>query len=190
MELSAPVVDRTAREYRNLEPLYEREREHLETFPAAFADGEYGWKDAQWIVRWYFRRYLGAYPYDDRAAVEDAFDDNDFEAVRSAVAAALAAEDIEGRLRALTALSGIDVPVASAFLFFLDPEQYLVVGEREWGVLRSAGELVGPYPNPPSPAAYGRYLTTVRSLADEFDCTLWDLYRCLWRLGADGGSDS
>lgn len=189
VELSDSVVDRTVREYEAAEPLYEREREHLRTFPSAFADGEYGWKDAQWVVRWYFRRYLGAYPDDDRAAVEDAFDENDFEAVRGAVDAALAADDLEARLRALTELSGVDVAIASAFLFFFDSERFLVVGEREWGVLRAAGELVGPYPDPPSPAAYERYLTTARSLTEKFDCTLWDLYRCLWRLGGEQGGE-
>jgi len=185
MELSRSVVERKAREYERVEPLYEREREHLASFPAAFESGEYGWKDAEWVVRWYFRRYLGAYPHDDRTAIEAAFGENDHSAVERAIETALGADTLDAKLRALIALSGVDVAVASAFLLFVDPERYLVVGDREWGVLRTAGELDDPYPDPPAVADYGGYLTTVRSLAERFDCTLWELYRCLWRLGAE-----
>jgi hypothetical protein len=185
MELTRSVVEENASEYEAVQPLAAREQDHLETFPEAFESGDYGWKDAEWVVRWYFRRYLGAYPDDQRREIEDAFADNDFEDVRDAIAAARDADDVEAKVRRLTTLSGVDVAVASAFLLFLDPTAYVVVDDRAWDALRAAGELDEPYPESLSPAAYRRYLSTCRSLADRFDCSLLELYRALWRLGSE-----
>lgn len=182
MELTRSVVETRAEEYREHEPLYPVERTQVETLPAAFASGEFGWRDAEWVVRWYYRRFLGAYPDAERRAAEDRFGENDFETVRNALTGATATDDVIRRLDLLTDLRGVDVPVASAFLLFADPEAYAVVGEREWTVLRRAGELSDPYPDPPSVAEYEAYLGTCRSLADRFDCGQWTLYRAVWRL--------
>lgn len=181
MELSRSVVAERAEEYRQSEPLVSVEEQHLDILPSMFEDGEFGRRDVEWVVRWYFRRFLGAYPDADRRRREEQFLENDFERVRS-VLVDLASVEVDEALDRLTALDGVDVPVASAFLHFSDPDSYIVVGEREWSVLFEAGELSDPYPDPPSPAAYETYLETCRTLADEFDCDLHTLYRALWRL--------
>ena len=62
MELTGSLVEEKADEYRDVEPLYSVETEHVEMLRGTFASGEYGWRDAEWVVQWYFRRYLGAYP--------------------------------------------------------------------------------------------------------------------------------
>lgn len=183
MELTRSLVEEKAAEYERVEPLVERERDHLETFPEAFETGDYGWKDAEWVVRWYFRRYLGAYPDERRRETEDAYANNDFDDVRDTIAAVREADDAETALRELTTLSGVDVRVASAFLQFLDPTSYVVVDDRAWHALFEADELEEPYPGPPSPAEYLQYLSTCRTLADRFDCSLLELHRALWRLG-------
>jgi len=183
MELTRSAVEDAAAEYRRQEPLYAVEREQIELLPGAFEAGEYGWRDAEWVVRWYYRRHLGAYPDRRRREREARFDDNDFEAVRAAIGDAVAASDAAAGIERLTALSGVDVPVASAFLLYVDPGSYLVVGEREWGLLREAGELADPYPDPPTVGEYGTYLDACRALADRFECDLWTLYRAIWRLG-------
>ena len=180
--LTRDLVEAKAAEYEAEEPLYVVEAEQIEGLPRAFATGEYGWRDAEWVLRWHFRRYLGAFPDDERRAREDAFGRNDPEAVRDAIGGAASADDIVDRLRRLTALQGVDVPVASAFLQFLDPERFVVVGRPEWGVLREAGELDVGYPDPPSPEEYGTYLEACRSLADRFGCDLLTVHRALWRL--------
>ncbi|OLZ41590.1 hypothetical protein A6E15_11615 [Natrinema saccharevitans] len=182
MELSASLVASKAREYREREPLYAVEAEQLETLPAAFAAGEYGRRDAVWVVRWYYRRFLGDYPDDERRAAEDRFRNNDFDAVRDAIAEAVGAGDATEAVDALTRLEAVDVPVAAAFCMFLDPDEYVVVGPREWAVLREADELERPYPDPPSASGYERYLERCRALTDRFDCDCWTLYRALWRL--------
>lgn len=182
MEITRAVVEARAAEYADEEPLHAVEAEQVEGLPGAFASGSYGWRDAEWVVRWYYRRFLGGYPEERRRAAEAGFGENDYEAVRSAVTDALDASDDAGAVRRLTDLDGVDVPVASAFLMFADPGSYVVVGEREWAVLAAAGELAAPYPDPPSVAEYVAYLDACRSVADRVDCDLWTLYRALWRL--------
>lgn len=182
MELTRPIVTRKAEEYREEEPLYAVEREQIETLPGAFAAGEFGWRDAEWVVRWYYRRFLGEFPDSERREVEDGFRENDDETVRGAIEDAVAADDVAARLEPLTGLESVDVPVGSAFLLFIDPEAYIVVGEREWSVLRDAGELADPYPGAPSAADYETYLGTCRALGNDLDCDMWTLYRALWRL--------
>ena len=181
MELSRSVVTGEAESYRESEPLATVEDQHLDILPSMFEDGEFGRRDAEWVVRWHFRRFLGEFPHADRQAREERFRENDFERVRD-VLVDLSSLPMAEALDRLTALDGVDVPVASAFLQFADPDSYLVVGEREWSVLHEAGELPGPYPDPPSPDDYRTYLDTCRELAAAVDCDLVTLYRALWRL--------
>ncbi len=190
VELSRAVVEREADGYRTEAPLYAVEREQVETLPSAFESGSYGWRDAAWVVRWYYRRHLGAYPDDRRRAAEAAFGENDFEAIRAALDAAASSPDVAGKVERLTELAGVDVGVASAFLFFGDPDAFVVVGDREWSALRDAGALAGAMPDPVTVDAYERYLEVCRDLGERFGCSLWTLYRALWRLSAAGsGAD-
>ncbi|WP_241658416.1 hypothetical protein [Halorubrum sp. BOL3-1] len=75
MDLRESTVRDRAREYVASEPLYDVERQHAETVPKAFAGDEYGRRDIQWIVRWYFRRYLGEYPDPPSTGDYHRFDD-------------------------------------------------------------------------------------------------------------------
>lgn len=185
MDLTAETVGSAVERYPDVQPLSAVERDHLEMLPDAFADGDFGWRDAEWVVRWFYRRHLGAVPDTERRAAEDAYGENSLADVRAAVAAATEEEGVAERIGHLTALAGVDVPVAAAFLGFLDPARYLPVGRREWGALREAGELTAAYPDPPAVADYERYLATARAVADRCDCDPWDLYRALWVLSAE-----
>lgn len=185
VDLSRELLESKAAEYEAEEALYAVEDEQLDGLPGAFASGNYGRRDAEWVVRWHFRRYLGEYPDRERRAGEEAFGGNDFELVRDAIAVAVEASDTAEAVTALTELAGVDVPVATAFLQFIDPERYVVLGEREWSVLEAAGELAGPYPDPPTIAAYETYLDACRSLADRFGRDLVTVHRALWRLAKE-----
>nr|WP_193570051.1 hypothetical protein [Halorussus sp. JP-T4] len=183
--MTRSTVTAAAEEYREREPLYAVERDQVRTLPAAFASGEFGWRDAEWVVRWYYRRYLGEYPDPERRDAEERFGENDYEDIGEAIADVVATDSVSDRVDRLTDLAAVDVPVASAFLLFVDPEEYVVVGPREWAVLREAGELSPEYPGPPSVGEYVTYLDVCRSVADRVDCDLWTLYRALWRLWKD-----
>ena len=183
MELTRDRIEREAEAYEAEEPLYAVEQQHVDILPEMVRDGEFGWRDVEWVVQWYYRRYLGAYPGDERRTGEEAFRDNSFEDVLDRLAAAVEADDTAEKLRHLTALDGVDVPVGSAFLLFIFPDRYVVFGEREWGVLREAGEVEEPYPDPPSIEEYLVYDGVCRDLMEHFDADAWTLYRALWRLG-------
>ncbi|SDQ55660.1 hypothetical protein [Natronobacterium texcoconense] len=181
MELTADTVDALAYEYADDNPFATVEAEHLEIMPATLARGDYGWRDLEWVVQWYYRRRLD---YDNaaRRRREAAFGDNEYEDVHDAIDDAVAADETGAKLEALTALSGVDVSVATAFLQFLDPDRYLVLSDREWAALQACGELEEPYPEEPSPAAYERYLETCRDVVGRCDCNLQTLYRALWQV--------
>lgn len=196
MELSRDDVVATIEAYRESEPLYTVESEAVETLPGAFRSGEYGRRDAQWVVRWYGRRYLGDAPAgEDRGRREAAFEGADFEAVRDAIATAVEAErepsnptgpeGYAGAVDDLTALPGVGIPVASAFLAFVHPERFVVVGPRTWGVVRELTELEGSYPDPPSIEAYDDYLTACDEFAGRYGLDPWEVYMFAWRRRGD-----
>lgn len=185
MNLTADVVADRSRAYPEVQPFSMVEDEHRELLPKVFEGGDYGWRDAEWVVQWFGRRFLGACPNKDRRDLEDAYDDNDFEDVHDAISAAVEADSAAEMLAHLTRLAGVDVPIGSAFCQFIDPENYVVVDERQWGLLHEAGELDEPYPDPPTVEEYERYLETYRAVAERCDCSLWELYRALWVLGRE-----
>lgn len=183
MSFDPSRIETLSAEYAEAEPLYAVEKQHLETLPDAFASGKYGRRDASWVVRWYGRRFLGSFPDEKRRRTEAAFGRNDFGAIREAIGGAVDAGGLRTALDSLRTLEAVDVAVASAFLFHIDPDEYLVVGEPEWNALSVAGELSEPYPDPPSVEAYERYLDGCRRIAGEADTDLRTLYRALWRAG-------
>jgi hypothetical protein len=189
MELTRSLVETKASEYRAEEPLHAVEQQHLEIVPGTFAGDDYGWRDVEWIVQWYFRRHLGGYADRERRAAEDAIRENDFGDVVGVLVAVAKADTTDERLAGLTSLVGVDVPVASAFLTFMFPDRYVVVGRREWGVLHAAGELDRPYPDQPGDDDYRVYLAACRDLADRFDVDPWTIYRALWRLADEAPAD-
>jgi hypothetical protein len=183
INLTAERIDELAAEYEDHEPFDMVEREHIETMPGAFASGDFGRRDAEWPVQWYYRRGTVSDP--DRRAAEERFLDNDYETTVEAIRGAAAADSLGEKLGRLTALNGVDVPVASAILAFTHPDAYVAIGEGEWDALRAAGELAGAYPDSLDPGDYGRYLDAVRRVADRTDRDVWTVYRALWRLDAD-----
>jgi ferredoxin len=185
MDLTADVVAEHSEKYPEIQPLSTVEEEHLELLSATFEGGDYGWRDAEWVVQWYGRRFLGGFPNRDRRALEDAYGDNDYENVHDAISAAVDADTAAEMLSYLTELAGVDVPIGSAFCQFIDPDGYVVIDERQWRVLREAGELDTDYPDPPTTSDYEQYLETYRAVAERCECSVWDLYRALWVLGRE-----
>ncbi len=182
MALTRTQIEDQSRAYREEEPLYAVEAEQIETLGEALQTGDYGWRDVEWIVQWYYRRHLGAFPDQKRRAREDAFAENDFDDIRDTITAVTATEEFEEQAAILTQLTGVDIGVASAFLMFIDPTSYLSIGEREWTILYQQAELDSPPPTSFAQADYRSYLDTCRSIATRTDCSLWTLYQALWRL--------
>lgn len=185
MELIRTLLTEKAAEYADEEPLYPVEEEAIETYPAAFTKGEFGFRDAEWVVQWYYRRFLGAYPEKEHREGEKLFGENNREVVQNAVTDAANEAELEARIDRLRGLEGVDIGVASAFLQFIDPDRFLALDGRTWGALCETGELDGPYPESPSIEEYREFLEICRRVAGELDTDLWTLYCALWRIGAE-----
>ena len=182
MELTADRVTQLAAEYVESEPLSAVEQEHVAMLPETFASGEYGRRDVEWVVQWRFRRYLGAYPDRERRDAEQRFRGNDFETVLDTLSTVVEGPaDTRTNLQQLTALDGVDVPIASAFLQFTSPERYVAVDHRTWRVLVETGDLDDSYPDTPVIEDYIRFDDVCRRLTDQFGVDAWTLYRALWR---------
>ncbi|WP_144920432.1 hypothetical protein [Halorubrum salsamenti] len=185
--------------YRESAPFHPVEAEAIGSLSEAFRAGEYGKRDVEWIVRWYFRRAVTDIDHEERRAVEDAVSDVEPRELRGAMWDAIDALDDEigdpphhRALDALTRIPGIDVAVASALLWFLDPDAYFVVGEREWVTVaaltddaRAGADLDGPYPEPMTVDAYDRFLDAVRDLADRLGVDHWRLYMVIRSVHAE-----
>ncbi|MDQ2051785.1 hypothetical protein RBH26_15005 [Natronolimnohabitans sp. A-GB9] len=185
MELTPATVAAKADEYRDEEPLYPVEQERIEGLPDAFERGEFGWRDAEWVVRWYYRRHLGGISHEERRAAEKRFGRNDFETVERVIDDVTALSDTAEQVSRLTTLEGVDVPLASAYLLFVDPTSYIVVGEREVAVLDAAGRLPDTFSDFSSIEGYETYLESCHSVATDAECDMWTLYRALWRLSTE-----
>ena len=102
-------------------------------------------------------------------------------AIRAATRAALATRSERVRFQALTALSGVSVPMASSVLTLLDPKRYGVIDIRVWQLLYELGTVTK------NPAAAGfsfgnwhEFLTIIRHLAGKFECKARDIERTLF----------
>lgn len=182
-DLTPDRLDELVRTYEDEEPFYLVERQRLENLPPAVRDGSLLWKDAQWIVRWYYRRHLDRELTGERERVESAFRSNPWDAVRAAIETAAETRGLPERITHLTDLDGIAVPEATAILHFVDPGRDMVMGPREWRGLRACHELDRPYPETPVVSDYATFLRTCRSLGDRLDADLVSIRRALWRLG-------
>lgn len=177
------MIQTEAQAYRDQEPFYTVEQEQIETFGPAIANGQYGWRDVVWIVQWYYRRYLGAYPDDHRREIEETFAENEFEAIRDRLSEVIASSEVSEQVGLLTQLNGVDVGLASAFLMYIEPEERITIGPREWSALVNHSELERSPPEPFEPADYSSYLQTCREIGTRTDSTMWTVYQALWRLG-------
>jgi endonuclease III len=61
--------------------------------------------------------------------------------IRTATSAALKTRSEMRRLEALTSLSGVSIPMASAVLMLLDPKRYGVIDIRVWQLMHRVGAV-------------------------------------------------
>lgn len=157
------------------------EDDRLETLPEAFRDGSFLWKDVEWVVRWYCRRPLDGH---DRSA-EEALRDNSMDEINEAIDTVRAAESIAERIASLTELEGVDVPVGSAILQFVDPESFAAIDRRTWRALVDAGAVDEAYPDRVTLDTYETYLRECHGLAALAELNLVEVARALWVLDVE-----
>lgn len=152
------------------------ETHQLAILPAKFQAGMTDWDDYIWIVDW-----------KTGGRSRPLFEDNDPTEVDRAIELVLRGSDLSPseKVQQLCILRGVRVPVASAFLTFIQPDRYTVIDPRAWGTLYSLGELDRPSPSQFSPADYDEYLRVCRRVAAEYSVDLRTLDRALFSLNLD-----
>lgn len=174
MGLDRELIVSKADEYMEIasdERYQEEEPRQLERLPEAFENGTWTWDDLEWIVRWKTHRSIGYFRRNNRDRVSEVIEE------------VVETSSTRRKVDSLGELSGIQVKMASAFLLFMDPDEYTVMDSRAGRVLTNEGYLSSTVSASPSIDEYIQYLRVCQELADRFDVDLRSLDRALWVLG-------
>jgi hypothetical protein len=101
--------------------------------------------------------------------------------IRAATSTALNTRSEMQRLRALTALKGVSIPMASAILMLLNPKRYGVIDIRVWQLLYQIGAVTkNPHGTGFDFRNWYQFLMIIRYFARKFDVTARDVERSLF----------
>ena len=89
--------------------------------------------------------------------------------------------ELELRVNILCALRGVDVPVASAVLALVFPDEYAVIDYRVWRQLFDEEKRVFFLPD------YRRYMGEIRRLASELGWPVQEVDHAIWEFDRQGG---
>lgn len=175
MDLGRRVLEQQESRYTEEEDMYEEEVAQLSSLPTAFENGAWSQEDVEWIIKWkvgpaFVKPVLGY------------FQKNDDTVIQEHIERAVHKSSVRDKVEALTSLSGIGVPVASAILLFINPDRFTVIDERAWNVLQETGYLAQELSEDPTVDEYLLYLGACWTLANEYDVSLRTLDRALWVL--------
>ena len=174
MDLGRRVLEQQEPLYAEEEEMYEDEVARLESLPTAFEEDEWTHEDLEWIIEWKVRVFT-------KPTLKH-LDKNGDEEIRARINEAVHESNIRTKVEALTSLSGIGVPVASAILLFINPDRFTVIDKRAWNVLRETGYLGQELSEEPTVDEYLLYLGACWAIANEYDVSLRTLDRALWVL--------
>lgn len=175
MALNRELIIEQAERYEQVvsDDHYREEQKQLERLPTVFTNHSWEWVDLEWIVRWKTPRSIGYFNRNDRDTVDEVLE------------RVLEASSTGRKIRMLMELSGIRVKMASAFLLFMNPEEYTVLDWRAANVLTDEDILNQTISDDASIDEYIEYLRVCRSTAEQLDVSLRELDRALWVLGGD-----
>lgn len=120
------------------------------------------------IAEWKAARVKG---YVDRNRSDEQF-------VKDVTQVSLLTKNERLRLEALTLLSGVNIRMASAILFFCFPERYTVMDWRAWKSLKTLGKLNGEIKD--NFDCWKKYNDVCRQIAGQFGVSLRKLDKALW----------
>jgi hypothetical protein len=122
------------------------------------------------------------------------YESNDEDLVQQVTALAFAARRDDLRLRLLTLLNGVGVPVASTILHFAFPDKYPIMDVRAVATLTRFGLWTGPDPAQPGFIGFDvedwqAYVRLMREHASRLGVTLRELDKALWAYDKHGAAD-
>jgi hypothetical protein len=112
-------------------------------------------------------------------------EDNSPELVEDVTRASFSAETEELKIGALTLMNGVGYRVASAILYFCDPERYTIMDWRAWASLKAFGEVEGEIED--SFRCWQKYNEKCCRIAKRNRVSLRTLDKALWKY--KGGDD-
>ena len=161
-------------------------------FPPKYRQGE------TQLKAWLQARFREGRPYLDKPHFVDIarwksslplrhYESNDDDLVQQVTALAFAARRDDLRLRLLTLLNGVGVPVASTILHFAFPDKYPIMDVRAVTTLTHLDLWTRPGPVQPgftgfSVADWQVYTRLMRDHAKRLDVTLRELDKALWKF--------
>lgn len=179
--LTADRLEALEREYERLQPFAGVEATMFETMSAAVRAGDLHWRDVEWMVRWYYRRHLSSSVNEERERTESNFRANEWPIVKETIESTVTQSSPGERVSTIATLEGLDVGVASAVLYFIDPVQDIVMAAPEWEIMTTVTDLEA-FPSDPGPSDYTRYRQHCQQLATERKVNFRTLQRALWQL--------
>jgi hypothetical protein len=174
------MLEHLESKYPKEEDMYDEEVKQLESLPTAFEEGTWSREDLEWIIEW----KVGVFT----KPILKHLRKNDEEELQAKIEEAVHEPDIRSKVEALTSLSGIGVPVASAILMFIDEDRFTVIDERAWNMLQETKYLLQELSEDPNVDEYLIYLGACWTLANEYDVSLRTLDRALWVLDIEDES--
>lgn len=85
------------------------------------------------------------------------------------------------KLKLLTTLTGVGIPVASAILTLCFPTEYSVIDFRNWRQIYKSDEAKTSY----TASEYVEYLKTIKEMANEYGVTPQEIDIAIWQLDID-----
>ena len=81
------------------------------------------------------------------------------------------------KLKLLTSIAGVEIPVASAILTLCFPDKYSVIDFRNWNQIYKSEKRKTNY----TPKEYSDYLKIIRKMAEEFEMTPQEIDIAIWQ---------
>jgi thermostable 8-oxoguanine DNA glycosylase len=85
------------------------------------------------------------------------------------------------KLKILTSITGVEIPVASAILTLCYPEKYSVIDFRNWNQIYKSEKKKTNYTS----KEYNDYLKIIRNLASNFELTTQEIDIAIWQKDRD-----
>jgi endonuclease III len=164
--------DLRERTYDELESHWQEEQHMLENFPRDFEENSWDRKNLEATTKW---KWAGLWA--NHASASENTDEKINRLINEAVSESDPAESVE----VLKELRGVADATATVLLTFAKPKEYTVMDVNALAALREFDVFDGS--DEANSEEYPEYLDSVKGISEEFDMTLREVDRALWKLG-------
>jgi hypothetical protein len=164
--------NKAARTYDDLESHWQEEKHMLEEFPRDFEENSWGREHLEATTKWKWSGLWANHAHDS---------ENTDEKVNRLINDAASKANPTESMEVLKELHGVSDATATVLLTFAKPEEYTVMDKNAIAALRELGIWDGS--DEANSEAYPEYLDAVEEISEEFDMTLREVDRAVYKLG-------